>query len=290
MRHFIRAPTQLKIPLLSQFVEEIMMFTTIIERNNEAVAFLREQDFSKAIERSWEVLKEHRSRQAVLREPYYYSISSRQARTTHIDHLNQCMLLSDINCRSATTDAEGVVFIYRNGILLHSEMTDPNMITPVLIFNSSLAFHMLAIQYEEDNQKELAHQALQKARRLYTLAYDACDNLDHNLLFQFVLINNLAMIDRQLRTTSIRTGVVCLRHLFAIYMLFLDQRCERCICNIYKAFLLIFNCLILAISPQLQHKGCEQLKNRTAAQSNHLATTSSLSHVAIDAIPIISMN
>ena len=68
---------------------------------------------------------------------------------------------------------------------------DPALATPAIIFNAALAYHLLAIH--EKNQDSLAY--LHKAKKLYGLAYDAQDVKRPSILFQFAVINNIAMID-----------------------------------------------------------------------------------------------
>ncbi|CAJ1966037.1 unnamed protein product [Cylindrotheca closterium] len=182
----------------------------MIGKNNEAIAFLRNQEFSQAIEALSAALKCLRSLQCVAP----HSMDCCDERYAHCsDYLDQCMLLSKVD--ESNTEANNEEFIYRHGIMLHSEVADADIITTILLFNTAIAYHMLAIEQRR-------HQVLQKARRLYELAYNACGDLDDNILFQFVVINNIFIIDRKLGNKKAMPND-CLAHLLSLFMILVDQ-------------------------------------------------------------------
>ncbi|CAJ1966026.1 unnamed protein product [Cylindrotheca closterium] len=61
---------------------------------------------------------------------------------------------------------------------------------------------------------------LLKAKRLYELAYSVHD-MDHDPLFQFAVINNIAMIEQMLGNTAVSDD--CMDYLVSLFMLLLDQ-------------------------------------------------------------------
>jgi hypothetical protein len=126
------------------------------------------------------------------------------------------MLLSKLDACDTETSPAG--FIYRYGIMLQPTMTDTAVITAALIFNSALAHHLLALQLHQ-------YESLHKARRLYVLASNAHD-MEHNILFQFAVINNVLMIDRQVAGHDANVSIDCLEHLISLFMIMVDQGCD----------------------------------------------------------------
>ncbi|CAJ1966041.1 unnamed protein product [Cylindrotheca closterium] len=184
----------------------------IIGQNSKAIAFLRNQDFSKAIEVLSAALKCLRSLQCAAESKEDRCDERRYA---HSDCLDQCMLLSKVEDESSF-EASRVVFIYGHGISLQSEVSDADTVTAILLFNTALAHQMLAIEKQQ-------YQVLQKARRLYGLAYNSYD-MDHNILFRFAVINNMIVIDQKLGNTAKQNE--CLEHLMSLFMVFVDQGCD----------------------------------------------------------------
>mmetsp|Transcript_16210 Transcript_16210/g.39628 ORF Transcript_16210/g.39628 Transcript_16210/m.39628 type:complete len:125 (-) Transcript_16210:525-899(-) len=98
---------------------------TIIEQNNETLAFLRNQDFSKAIESSSAALKCHRSLQCLAAD------SEDGCDEYAYDCLDQCMLLAELDVPKTEAN-EG--FIYKHGIMLPSNaVTGSDATTAILI-------------------------------------------------------------------------------------------------------------------------------------------------------------
>ncbi|CAJ1968506.1 unnamed protein product [Cylindrotheca closterium] len=190
-----------------------MNFKTIIEQNDETLAFLRTRDYSKAAVASSTALKCLRSLQEQCAGASKGCCNELYSSTCS-DGLDQCMLLSKVEDESSFEANDE--FIYKHGISLHSEVIGAEIITSVLLFNTALAHHMLAIEQQQ-------HQALLKAKRLYELAYSAYE-MDHNILFQFAVINNIVVIDRKLGNEVMPNE--CLAHLISLFMVFVDQGCN----------------------------------------------------------------
>ncbi|CAJ1966038.1 unnamed protein product [Cylindrotheca closterium] len=206
----------------------IMTFDFLIEQNNRTLAFLKAQDFIGAIDSSSLALKYHKARQAALHDqsPLHHSCSGS-------DCLDQCMFLSKINGSAPHSDhADHIPFVYDRGIVVPRSMHDPSVVTSILIFNTALAHHLAAEAAYGTTSPELWH----KARRFYELAYQSHD-MDYNVLFQIVLINNLAMIEQKMGNMS--KSISCLEYLTAVLMILVDRGCslhlhhaQGCLANI----------------------------------------------------------
>ena len=189
-----------------------MTFDFLIEQNNRTLASLKAQDFVGAVESALFALK-------YLREAEVNNTSAEDSagscyKTGDKDWLDQSMLLSEI--KEGTHHTAARVFVYEHGIFLHPSMSDSSIVAPILIFNTALAHH-LAFQAGRASIK-----ALHKAKKLYELAYRTQD-IDNNILFQFVVINNIAMIDRQLGYFA--TANDCLDYLMSVLMVMVDRGC-----------------------------------------------------------------
>lgn len=190
-----------------------MTIDFLIEQNNRTLAFLKAQDFTSAVESSAFALKCHKAlHSGASQNSLCYSSGN--------DCLDQCMLLSEMKSSSSHDEASThqTSFIYDLGIFVPKSVTDPSIVTPILIFNMALAHHLAA-----EAAGHCALQAWQKARRLYKLAHDSYDS-DFNVLFQFVLINNIAMIDRKIGNTAMSTE--CMEYLLSLWMLLVDHGCN----------------------------------------------------------------
>lgn len=127
--------------------------------------------------------------------------------------LDQCMLLSQ-SCKADNVDSSQV-FIYDHGIMLPQMTTDLAIITPILIFNAAVSQHLATYArgcWRDD---------LESAKRLYKLAYGT-QAVSHNKLFRFAIINNIAVIDRQLGNTE--ESEYYIKQLMSVLMLMVDQK------------------------------------------------------------------
>lgn len=77
-------------------------------------------------------------------------------------------------------------FLYDQGIQTPFNVNDSSIITTIVLFNAALLQHLLA-------RKNGNVAILQKTRNLYKLAYESC-NMNKNVLFPFVVVNNIAVI------------------------------------------------------------------------------------------------
>ena len=185
----------------------------LVEQNNKTLAFLQAQDFASAIDSASYALRHHK---VIVQDAPPESACHNE----NSDLLDQCMLLTKINepTNNDDVDAHQCDFIYEHGIVLHpSVKDDPTIVTAILLFNTALVHH-LAVQAGHVPTTR----GLQKARRLYELAYKS-QNMEFNVLFQFALINNLAMIDRKLGNQQ--TSTKCMEYLMQLLMVLLDAGC-----------------------------------------------------------------
>ncbi|CAJ1965233.1 unnamed protein product [Cylindrotheca closterium] len=182
-----------------------MINEEIVDLNNRTVALLQEQDFIEAIENSSMVLRRHRE---------IYQTSSRQASSSGDDSLDKCMLRSGTDENRYYADN---TFIYDHGIVIPTSANGvSSMVAAILIFNCALSHQLRAQQVSRGRSRH----HLSSAKRLYELAHGVC-NEDPNFLFHFVVINNIAVIDRRLGQNEI--SAQRFQQLLAVLMLLIDQ-------------------------------------------------------------------
>ncbi|CAJ1939582.1 unnamed protein product [Cylindrotheca closterium] len=107
-------------------------------------------------------------------------------------------------------------FFYNHAIQLPPGVTDHNIITPVLIFNTALAHHLMALL-----DKEWSPKYLHRAKQLYALAHDSSQDIEQDPLFLFVLYNNAALVDLQIGDNDLWNA--CVGQLVSIYMVMVDE-------------------------------------------------------------------
>lgn len=188
-----------------------MSIQNVINQNQQTIAFLEAQDYYSAVVSSSSALQCLSSivsmQQDMLDQPL----------STATNAFDQCMLLTRIQEKDDGFH-QPHPFLYDHAIRLPPNVTNHAIITPVLIFNAALAHHLVARR-----DKARSQQYLQRAKQLYTLAYDAQD-IEQNPLFQFVVYNNAALIDLQIgkNTDSWNSN---LGYLMSTYMVLVDQGC-----------------------------------------------------------------
>ena len=160
-----------------------MSLRNIIELNNEAVSLLACQQFRAAI----------RLTTSAMQHQLQVLTGSAQQRSTHTHTaIDGCMMMSD---RIPSVGASDDTFVYQNGILLPSNITDISVILPILLFNAALAQQLFSAS-SSDGQS-MSQPALPRARRLYQLALsDHCDCC--NPAFRVAVYNNVGVICRQI--------------------------------------------------------------------------------------------
>ena len=109
-------------------------------------------------------------------------------------------------------------FTYEYGIVMSRRFTDQEILIPIVIFNAALARH-LSVEKMPGTPKSI--QELQRAKRLYELAYES-HSASHNLLFRFATINNIALIEKRLGNNEQSERYI--RQLTSVLMLFIDQK------------------------------------------------------------------
>ncbi|CAJ1936095.1 unnamed protein product [Cylindrotheca closterium] len=202
----------------------IMSLKIVIEQNNRTITCLKDQDFSSALESSSEALRLYHSALVHSSEEDECPPPSMTAHTDS-DYLDQCLLQSEVVDDETEAKAHQP-FIYRSAIPLPpSIITDSAaMVAPILIFNIALAYHLRA---DDDDGTTPGHQislkGLHKARCLYEKAYEA-HGIDQNVLFQFVILNNIAIIDQRMGNYAMMQS--CFEHLTSLFMLLVDQGCS----------------------------------------------------------------
>lgn len=162
-----------------------MSTPTLFYQNQQTLASLQANEFHAAVQSASSALSD-------LKRDFGYFNSVADVEITG-GAVDRCMSM-DKGCYSISETATGP-FTYDQGIALptNSAMDNGALVTTILVFNAALANHLLAIHKNDDQ----SHHYLQKARRLYQLAHESQD-IDRNLFFHFAVINNLAMIDREM--------------------------------------------------------------------------------------------
>lgn len=164
-----------------------MSFETVINQNDETVALINVQDFSRAIVSSLSALRCHRSLVA-------NSKSNLFASNGDDDCLDQYILEGNIDVATQPTRRS---FIYSQGIRIPRDgSTDETAIAAVLLFNTGLAYQLLA-----QKRTQSAPRLLHKARTMYILTYKTQKNCHDNVLFLFAVRNNLAVIEQHMGIT-----------------------------------------------------------------------------------------
>ena len=183
------------------------MTLTAIIQNNLAVAHLRANSITHA---SWLTTSALQHQQREDNSAVEHPLTGDNHVSSRID---QCMFLLDPSDQEAeeATDA----FIYKAGIAIPTETRDPDIIVPILVFNKALALHLLA-----DQERANARQHLQNAKELYELAYRSqyTGTSLKNVLFEFVLLNNLGVVCQELGDES--TANEYFDYLLCVWMLF----------------------------------------------------------------------
>ncbi|CAJ1948385.1 unnamed protein product [Cylindrotheca closterium] len=185
----------------------------VIHQNSATVAYIRQHDYPSALESSASVL-------LLLQHLDTTPSGTTSTIPSPLDCLDQCMLLSEVDTTSNDRANRKTAFVYEQGILLPPTATEYTMVSAVVIFNSALA-HQLFAQQQQD--KDASQRYLLMSRRLYGLAYGVHSRACHSMLFQFVVINNMAVIDQQ--TGNPEQSTQYFKHLMTVLLLMVDQGC-----------------------------------------------------------------
>ncbi|CAJ1950968.1 unnamed protein product [Cylindrotheca closterium] len=183
----------------------------LIEQNNATVAFLQAKDASSALESS--IL-------ALTNSSRIYDEQQISTYQTRGGILDEFMLFSATDNESV--NAASGTFIYEHAVIIPTTIEiDSTMLITILIFNAALAHHEMAERSfcHPDTRMRL----LRRAKNLYEIAYESCD-LEQNLLFQFALINNIAVIEQDIGNVS--TANQCFEYLMSLLIVFVDQGYE----------------------------------------------------------------
>lgn len=113
---------------------------SIIRQNKSTLAYLEDEDYLHAIKSSMSAM-------AHLQTSEYLQQGQHQPKTFSGGTLDQCMLLYQPSVSEDEDHSDPrseAPFIYSHGIQLPPTETDPTIITPIIIFNSALAYHLSA--------------------------------------------------------------------------------------------------------------------------------------------------
>ncbi|KAL3938164.1 MAG: hypothetical protein SGBAC_006871 [Bacillariaceae sp.] len=187
-----------------------MTSKSIIDLNAVTVELLHKQDYVTAIEAASEALR--------LQQKTFQA--DRRAAVQAVDVcdglLDQCMLLSKTDdTKTSAADA----FIYDHGIVLPPTIADKSLISAILIFNSALA-HQLCAETGAGPTIQLLH----RANNLYKVVSEIPE-MGTNILFQFAVMNNLAVIEKEIGDKTTATSYF--EVLMEVFMLMIDQDCSH---------------------------------------------------------------
>lgn len=163
-----------------------MTIQAIIDHNNRAVDVLEQQNFKSAIANARKALQ--------IQRQHALSLPLRRDETASID---QCMLLTKLDCKTFGVNSSSRTFIFSQGIPMPASFIDSTKGSAIILFNLALAHQLWAIS-EENSPSGL----LVQARELYKLAFDLHKKANGDVLFPFAVINNLAVIEHRLGNTA----------------------------------------------------------------------------------------
>ncbi|CAJ1948613.1 unnamed protein product [Cylindrotheca closterium] len=193
----------------------------VIELNNQAVAFMKQNQFHDAISATSAALKYQREIE-IARSVAQCSTSEGEEECA-CDCIDQYMLECDrvdLPCSALSSE-----FVYQQGIPIPYNATKTMaQVTPIIIFNSALSHQLLALHQQHHQAGTIKSQHfLTHAKRLYQLAHDANDR-EENVLFQFAVINNTAVIHKALG--NLAASKKCFDFLLSLLMVFIDRGCS----------------------------------------------------------------
>ncbi|CAJ1932199.1 unnamed protein product [Cylindrotheca closterium] len=199
-----------------------MSLQTVINQNQQTIAFLEAKDYYSALVSASSALhsldsvpvptqqEQHDEGNRML--PHVRSSSSSPESS-----IDQCMLHFNIQEDDRTCGTQ--TFMYSHAIPLPPNVTDYAIIASILIFNTALAHHLVALLLLD---KERSPQYLHRAKQLYTLAYNSSqEDIEHNPLFLFVVYNNTALANLQIGDKDLRNS--CVGYLVSIYVVMVDK-------------------------------------------------------------------
>ncbi|CAJ1965700.1 unnamed protein product [Cylindrotheca closterium] len=167
-----------------------MTIGPISDQNNQTIAFLENEEFPEAIQSSSYALRYQRG--LLLDEDTSANPNNSNTEPSS-QRVDDCMVVCHELDGFGSNSAHS--FIYRHGIPIPSTMNDHKIIAAILIFNTALAYHLSAIS---QRGTATAEKLLVNAKQLYELIIHCRQHisLDDNVMFQFAVINNIAVITR----------------------------------------------------------------------------------------------
>ncbi|KAL3932108.1 MAG: hypothetical protein SGBAC_011002 [Bacillariaceae sp.] len=173
-----------------------------IHLNNQVASLLESNRFREALYVSCTAMELFQNQQSTAKQGSFGGNKSA---------IDQHMLASGGDCSSDDTSDD---FVYGHGVVLPLNTLDGTVITPVLIFNCALCHHLGA---RHCNEYSTSQAFLNKARRLYEIAYSEQDQV-WNTLFKFAIVNNVGVIHKQLGSNE--EAEACFNHLTSISMVY----------------------------------------------------------------------
>ena len=210
-------------------------YQSLVDGNNTTLAFLHRRDFQNAVVSSIATMTLCQELRSIL------AVSSLTAVSWAPDCVDQCiMLLSNEGDSSSRVDDDvdnTNVFVFDQGIALPSSSTTPGaasleVVSTILVFNSALAHQLYA---QEQHDTERFQTLLVRSKRLYELALNSYSDVEHNVLFQFAVVNNLAVIE--LQTDHAVLSIEYFEDLLSTLMVLVDRGCSKSIWYYLRGFL-----------------------------------------------------
>ena len=184
-----------------------MSIQSIVEQNNITVSLLKAQDFTSAVDASTRALKYQREFVAI--HPHLAIVD--KTVTNELDECLRSSQESDDTMTDNDTD-KNAPFIYDQAILFPEALANQDSAAAILIFNAALANQLCAGKVPS---RDHSTQLLIKAKGLYELAFKLHPT-KHNTLFQFAIMNNVAVIERNLGNEA--ASKIYFDHLLSFWM------------------------------------------------------------------------
>lgn len=199
-----------------------MSLQTAIELNNHSVSLLSSKLSLEAIETSLSAIQQFQVHlRAIVSEEDSQNTIHHHQRT-----IDLCMSTGGLDEVDSEDTCTCHWFIYQNGIMLPSNISDTAAIKSVLIFNAALA-HQLSARSCCD-ERDVSERFLLRARELYQLAFRGqCNHCDP--AFRVAMVNNLGVIYEHIGDHDHRQASENLfRYLESFAMYFLSSgRCHE---------------------------------------------------------------
>jgi hypothetical protein len=189
----------------------------IIAKNNHAVALIEAGNYEDAISNLSHTLTTFR--QMVINHD---TTSNESVLKTSLD---ACMESTPVSAVVRDVSSAVDIFLYENGIaipgnFISSGFHETTMVSCIIVFNLALAQHLY---YRSSKPTNVArHSSLHKALRLYDLAFKLQREarMQDSVMFSLAVVNNVALVHRQLRDEQAATK--CFEFVLSLLMYMTD--------------------------------------------------------------------